>query len=174
MGKVAFSKLGLKVDSNIKTITYGENIVEVKNYLPFENKLELITDILGQSVDENSFYNPMRVKLFMSLEIVYAYTNLTFTQKQKEDPFKLYDSMECSGFFKDVFEAIPECELKEITDAVYETIKNIYNYKNSVMGILDTVSTDYSNLKLDIEGLKQNLAEGNGVEFLQEVLTKLG
>jgi hypothetical protein len=27
----------------------------------------------------------------MSLEIIYNYTNLSFTEKMKEDPFKLYD-----------------------------------------------------------------------------------
>ena len=96
MAKVPFSKLQAKVNGGATRQFYynlaGEEIYyEVKHYLPVQEKLDLVSRIINNSVDDNGFYNPMRVKLYMVLEITYAYTNLSFTEKMKEHPFKLYD-----------------------------------------------------------------------------------
>jgi hypothetical protein len=55
-----------------------------------------------------------------------------------------------------------------------ETIKSIYAYRNSAMGILDAVASDYSNLNLDAHNIQQALADPNNMELLRNVLTKLG
>ena len=179
MAKVAFSKLDLKVNNTENSITHvnnkGEEIIyEVKNYLPIKEKMELVSRIINQSTDDNGFYNPMRVKLFTVLEIVYAYTNLTFTAKQKEDVFKLYDMIISSGLYDTIRSNISEKELKEIKKSVYETITNIYAYRNSVMGILDNVVTDYSTLDFNASEIQKKLADPENLELLRQVLTKLG
>jgi hypothetical protein len=66
MAKVAFSKLDLKVNSEVVEKIYitskGEEIkYEILKYLPYEQKLDLVSRIINQSVDTNNFYNPMRV-----------------------------------------------------------------------------------------------------------------
>jgi hypothetical protein len=142
--------------------------------LPFQEKLELMTKVINQSIDDNGYYNPMRVKMFMTLEIVYAYTNLTFTEKMKEDIFKLYDILVSTNIFEDIIKVIGNKEFKEIKDGIEDTIKNIYEYKNSVLGILDAVSTDYENLNLDALALKENLSDDNNLKLLKDVMTKLG
>ena len=88
MAKIPFTKLDFKVNDNIKIINFknnnGEELkIEVKKYLPVQEKLEMITKIINQSIDENNFYNPVRLKIFTVLEMMYAYTNLSFTAKQK-------------------------------------------------------------------------------------------
>jgi len=40
--------------------------------------------------------------MYFNLYIVYFYTNLNFTDKQKEDPAKLYDQMESNGLITEV------------------------------------------------------------------------
>lgn len=179
MAKVPFSKLQASVDGGASSCFYynkaGDEVYyEVKHYLPFAEKLELVERIINQSVDNNGFYNPMRVKLFMVLEITFAYTNLSFTEKMKEDPFKLYDILVSTGIFTDIIDCIREKDWSEIQENVWATIKNIYDYKNSIMGILENISTDYSGLSLDAAEIQQKLAEGNGVEFLKDVMAKLG
>lgn len=179
MAKVPFSKLQAKVDGGAtKTFYYnlaGEEVYyEVKHYLPIKEKLELISNIINQSVDDNGFYNPMRVKLFLVLEVVYAYTNLSFTEKMKEDPFKLYDILVSTGIFTDVINVIREKDWSEIQENVWSTINNIYNYKNSVVGILDTISSDYSNLNLDASEIQQKLADPENMSLLKDILSKLG
>lgn len=179
MAKVPFSKLQAKVDGGATKNFYynlaGEEVYyEVKHYLPFEEKLELVSRIINNSVDDNGFYNPMRVKLYMVLEITFAYTNLSFTEKMKEDPFKLYDILVSTGIFTDIIDVIREKDWTEIQDNVWSTIKNIYDYKNSILGILETMSNDYSNLSLDASNIQEKLADPENMELLKAVLSKLG
>lgn len=179
MAKVPFSKLQAKVDGGATRIFYynlaGEEVYyEVKHYLPFEEKLELVSRIINQSIDDNGFYNPMRVKYNMVLEIVYAYTNLSFTEKMKEDPFKLYDILVSTGIFTDIINVIREKDWSEIKENVWDTIDNIYKYKNSAMGILEAVSADYSNLSLDATTIKEELSNEDNLKLLRDVVSKLG
>lgn len=179
MAKVPFSKLQAKVDGGVTKNFYynlaGEEIYyEVKHYLPFEEKLELVSRIINQSIDDNGFYNPMRVKYNMVLEIVYAYTNLSFTEKMKEDPFKLYDVLVSTGIFTDIIDVIREKDWSEIKESVWDTIDNIYRYRNSAMGILEAVSADYSNLSLDATAIKEELSNEDNLKLLRDVVSKLG
>lgn len=179
MAKVAFSKLDAKINNDIKKLVYvnskNEQIeYEVKYYLPIKEKLDLISNIINQSSDTNGFYNPMRLKIFTTLEIVFAYTNLNFTAKQKEDPFKLYDLIISNNIFSDIVSAICEEDLSEIYTATTQTIENIYKYKNSVVGILDIITQDYDTLNFDAQGLQQMIGDPNNLAFLKDVLTKLG
>ena len=108
------------------------------------------------------------------MEIVFAYTNISFTDKQKEDPVKLYDIMESNGIFNTVIEAIPKVEYKSIIDGVEECAEAIYTYRNSILGLLDSITSDYNLMDLDITTLQDKLGNAENVEFLKEVLTKLG
>jgi hypothetical protein len=110
----------------------------------------------------------------MVLEVTYAYTNLSFTEKMKEDPFKLYDILISTGIFADIINVINERDWVEIQDSVRSTIKNIYDYRNSVMGILESVKEDYSNLNLDASEIQKKLADPDNMSLLKEVLDKLG
>lgn len=179
MAKVPFSKLQAKVDGGATSIFYynlaGEEVYyEVKHYLPFKEKLELVSNIINKSIDDNGFYNPMRVKFNMVLEIVYAYTNLSFTEKMKEDPFKLYDILVSTGIFTDIVDVIREKDWKEIQENVWSTIDNIYQYNNSFIGLLDTLKTDYNNLNLDAMEIQNSLANPENLTLLKDVLAKLG
>lgn len=179
MAKVPFSKLEVKINGSDCINTYyntkGEEIeYEVKQYLPLKEKIELVQRVINQSVDDNGFYNPMRVKLYLVLEVVYAYTNLSFTAKQKEDPFKLYDLLVSTGIFYEIVDHIREKDWSEIKENVWKTIENIYAYRNSVMGILENISADYSGLSLEASEIQKKLAEGDGINFLQEVMAKMG
>lgn len=179
MAKVPFSKLEAKVcDTSSSPFYYNmkseEIHYEVKYYLPVEEKLEMISRIINQSIDDNGFYNPMRVKIFTVLEVTYAYTNLNFTAKQKENIFKLYDQLVSTGIFQEIKNSIWEEDWKEIEETVIKTIDNIYKYNNSAMGILDNISKDYSNLNLDAMDIQSKLADPNNLDFLKQVITKLG
>lgn len=179
MAKVPFSKLDVKINGSDCVNTYynskGEEIeYEVKQYLPLKEKIDLVQRVINQSVDDNGFYNPMRVKLYLVLEVVYAYTNLSFTAKQKEDPFKLYDLLVSTGIFYEIVDHIREKDWSEIQENVWKTIENIYAYRNSLMGILDNVANDYSNLNLDASEIQQKLADPENMTLLKQVLDKLG
>ena len=174
MAKVSLTKLGLKVNQNVKNIEFNEQIIEVKQYLPINEKLELISSVINSAADENNFSNPVKENVFLTLEILYHYTNINFTDKQKEDPVKLYDLVVSSGLVNKVTDLIPEEELDEVINGVAQSVKAIYTYRNSVLGILESISQDYSNLDLDATEIQEKLADPENMAFLKQVLTKLG
>lgn len=174
MAKIPFSKLGVKVDNEVSLLHWGEYEIEVKKYLPMNEKAEIVSKVINLSADNNGFYNPLRIKVYLTLETVYAYTNISFTEKQKENELKLYDMIISSGLFNEIVRLIPEDEWKDLQNTVWHTISNIYDYKNSVMGVLDAVSADYSNLDLDASEIQKKLSDPENMELLKSILTKLG
>lgn len=174
MAKVSFTKLGLKANQEFKTFNFNEQVIEVKQYLPVNEKLALISNVINQSIDENNFNNPLQVEVFTLLEIVYNYTNINFTDKQKEDSAKLFDMLYSSGFIAEVLDNIPNKEYGEIIEYTNKSIKAYYDYKNSVMGILENISADYSNLNLDATEIQKKLGDPENMALLKDVLTKLG
>jgi hypothetical protein len=75
---------------------------------------------------------------------------------------------------EEIITAIPEEEYSNICSGVWNTIEAIYKYQNSVLGVLDTIKEDYSNLQFDAEEIKTKIGDPNNLELLKNVLTKLG
>ena len=175
MAKVSFTKLGLKLNSEVKTIQFNGQDIEIKQYLPVNDKLELISNVVNASHDgQNNFPNPVKISVFTTLEILYAYTNINFTDKQKEDFEKLYDLVISSGLVAAAVQAIPESEYNEVIKGIKDSIEAIYKYQNSILGILDSISQDYSNLQLDATDIQQKIGDPNNMILLKDILTKLG
>lgn len=175
MAKVAFTKLSLKRKDEVKTVNINNNVIEVKQYLPVNDKLALISRVINLSHDSsNNFANPVQVEVIGTIEIIMAYTNLSFTEKQKEDYAKLYDLLEENGITKDLISAIPEDEYTFLIDGINESIEAVYKYQNSILGILEAVSQDYSNLEFDATKIQQQLADPDNLALLKGVMTKLG
>lgn len=171
---VSFTKLGLSKNNDIKTFTWNEQDIEVKQYLPIQEKLSLITRVLDSCQDANNFVNTGKRQLFLSLETLFAYSNIKFTDKQKEDPAKLYDLLVGSGFMDQFLTHMNDEEWDTLMRWCVDTTEHFYKYRNSVYGILDAISTDYSNLELDADKIKNAMANPEQIGFLKDVLTKLG
>lgn len=174
MAKLAFTKLGLSKNQEVKIVEFNGQDIEIKQYLPVESKLEAIGNVINLSSDENNFANPLKVEIFTVLEIIKGYTNISFTEKQKEDPAKLFDLIVSSGLYGVVINNIPKAEVDTLTKHIDITIDSIYKYRNSLMGILDIISSDYSNLNFDATNIQQKLADPDNLSLLKDVLTKLG
>lgn len=174
MAKVTFSKLGLSKNTEVKEIEWNGQKIEAKQYLPIEEKIDLVSKILNESVDNNGYYNPIRLNIYTNMEIIMTYTNISFTEKQKEDILKLYDLFYGCELVDKIFEIIPEDEVSDITDWTYEAIDNIYDYRNSAAGIMEAIGKDYSNLELDADKIKGDIANPENLTLLKDVLTKLG
>lgn len=174
MAKVAFSKLALKKQEDVKIVKIGNFDIEVKQYLPVNEKLNLIARVLNGAHDENNFPNPIKIEVISTLEIIMAYTNISFTDKQKEDVAKLYDLLDSNGIVNIIIAAIPEEEYNFVIDGIEDTIEAVYTFQNSILGILETISKDYSNLSLDAANLQQQMANKDNLDLLRDILTKLG
>lgn len=174
MAKISFNKLGLKIDDSVSIIKFNEQDIEVKHYLPIDEKLNLISAVINQSADGLKFYNVGKLEVFKLIEIVKYYTNINFTEKQLEDVTKLYDLLSSSGIGDEILAVIPKTELNFIKDTLFDTVNSIYKYNNSVFGILDAVTTDYQNLNFDVSELQKNISNPENLTLLKDVVTKLG
>ena len=174
MAKIGFTKLSLKRKNEVKTITINNNQIEIKQYLPVNEKLDLIARVINGAHDQNNFPNPIKIEVIGTLEMIMAYTNISFTEKQKEDIPKLYDLLEENGVIKDIISQIPEDEYNFIIDGINKTVDAVYTYNNSILGILEAVSKDYSNLDFDATKIQKKMADPENLKLVRDVLTKLG
>ena len=176
MAKPTFAKLGLTKNTEVKTFTYSGQEIEVKQYLPIEDKLELIANAINNTLmtDENRFPNYVKLKMYLKLEIVFKYTNLVFTDKQKEDLPKLYDLLEGNGIIKMIADRLPEYDYLYLEEDAREILAGMHEYNNSIYGVLDTVKNNYSDMKLDVDELRDELANAENLDIVKQVVDKLG
>lgn len=176
MAKPTFAKLGLTKNTEVKIFVYNEQEIEVKQYLPIEEKLELIANAINNvlATDENKFPNYIKLEMYLKLEIVFKYTNLSFTEKQKEDLPKLYDLLAGNHIFDLIDEVLPSKEVLNLQIQANKLFKGIHEYNNSAYGILDNVSKNYSDMELDINKLRNDLATADGLDIIKNVVDKLG
>ena len=174
MAKVSFLKLGLKKNTNIATLVWNDQTIEIKEYLPIVQKSEVVQSIIQESLDDNSFANPIKVKINLVLEVVFAYTNINFTDKQKEDRLALYDLLISSGLWAAIQNIMNNYNyLNTIETDVNATIAELNRHKDSILGVLEAVNQDYSNLQFDVNAITEPLTDPNSLALLKTIATKL-
>lgn len=175
MAKVAFTKLALQRNGESKNWQFNGQTIEVKEYIPIKQKMEIAQSVIQQVIENNNTYMDEFVfRVFMDLEIVFNYTNVSFTDKQKEDLYKLYDLFVSSGFIKELRQQINCDQLDELELYTYETLHNYFNYRNSIYGIMDTMNQDYGSLAKEAEQLRADIVNPSSLGILKETLTQLG
>ena len=141
MNKLTFTKLNLKKKEDIKEIDFNENKIEIKQYLPITDKLDLV-DITLQKSKEDRLYNPLKIDMFFHLNLIYLYTNLTFTDKQREDENKLYDLLESNGLIDLIVAEIPEKEYTILLNKINEKVENELKYNTTAAAIISKIIND--------------------------------
>ena len=172
MANVTFSKLNLKKKEEIKTINFNEQEIEVKQYLPIQDKLDVIYNAISKTEDENRFFNPVKLECYCTLEIVYAYTNIKFTDKQLEDETKLFDLMEENGLFDEIFSAIPEEESEFIMNGCERAAEAIYKFSNSAMGLIEHIVAQRDALSLNLDNFIETIQDPATRETIKALLTQ--
>lgn len=174
MAKIGLTKLGLTKNTEIEKVEWNGEEIEVKQYLPIDDKLAMIAAILNSSIDDNGYYNPAKIYVYTIVNMLDYYTNINFTDKQKEDISKTYDLVAGSGLSVKVFAAINPYEYQQIQGWIRELIDSIYTYKNSIVGMMELIKDDYSNIELDAEKIQETLGDKENLTLLRDVMEKLG
>ncbi len=139
MTKVTYSSLKLKTKEEIKKIE--DTDIEIIQYLPIQDKIDLI-DITLQKAKEGRLYNPIKVDMFFHLNLIYLYTNITFTDKQREDEYKLYDTLQSNGIINQVIAAMDENEYNGLLNMINEKIENELRYNTTAAAIISKIIDD--------------------------------
>lgn len=139
--KVSYTNLKLKINKDVNTLTFEDNNIEILKYLPIKDKYDLISITLQKSFEEG-IYNPIKLDLYFHLYIVYLYTNINFTDKQREDEEKLYDILKSSGLLDEILKHIEVQEYNDLYEYLQETLTIQQAYKQSFMSVLSTFVND--------------------------------
>lgn len=176
MAKVSFSKLGLTKNTDIKNFEYNGQNIEVKQYLPINDKASLVASILNYTLNngENRFPNPLQIEVFTMLLVIEKYTNITFTEKQKEDPAKLFDLITGSNLWELILSNLNTNDYGMLLKYIRESISSYYDYHNSIFGILDSINNDYNGLNFDAAEIQKALGDTENMALLRDVISKLG
>lgn len=167
MAKVTYSSLKLKIKENVKTITFNDLSIEVNQYLPIEDKESLISIVLQNTYDvKNNVYNVIEMDKYFHLYLIYLYTNISFTDKQKEDENKLYDMFKSNGLMDEIIKNIPEDEYNMLYNYLLDEAKNRIKSKRSVVGLIQSLIND---LPTQAEAAKKIMDDFDPQKF-QEVI----
>lgn len=139
--KVSYANMKLKTNTAVNTFEFCGQKIEVLKYLPAVDKYDLLMITLQKSLEGN-IYNEFKLNLYFELNLVYMYTNISFTEKQREDEFKLYDTLRSNGFFELFYEALDDKEYEELFDQIAELKATMEKNKNSVAGIIANIIED--------------------------------
>ena len=141
---VSYASMKLKVNSAVKEVELDSGIkIEVLNYLPIDEKYNLI-EITLQKAYEDGIYNPLKLDMYFSLNLVYLYSNISFTDKQREDENKLYDVLQSNGVLDKIIDAIDDEEYNYLYTLLVETEEKRNEYGKSLIGIIDAMSSTIS------------------------------
>ena len=173
MAKVPYSKLSCKINNDVQVINFNGQDIEVKQYLSIQDKLKLISRVIEICHEEDYNYsNPVKRDVYATIEIIDNYTNISFTEKQKEDVPKLYDAIYSSGLKDAVMKAIPEAEWMAIKDGIEISVQSIYEYQHSILGILDLARQDFSEVDEEASELQQKIRDPKNLDLLKEILNR--
>ena len=141
MAKVSYANLKLKTKEEIKEFDFNGSKIEVLQYLPLQDKIDLI-DITCQKAREDRLYSPIKIDAYFHLHLVYLYTNLTFTEKQREDEYKLYDCLMSNGLIDGVLMNMNKKEYESLLDLLNQKIEDELKYNTTAAAILNQLITD--------------------------------
>ena len=154
-----------------KEITYDGQTFNVRSWIPMEDKLALIGNIINASIDDNTFYNPARLHIFYVMNMVKEYTDIDFKDM---NIMYSYDLLDVSGLWDIIEKYIDENEINFIKQNIKETITNIYAYKNSVLGMIDAMNQKSEDLKVDGEALQKVIGDPENLTLVKQILDNLG
>lgn len=174
MVKVNVTKLNKIKSLDPIDIKIGEETISVVQYLPLEKKLTVMQNIIEQAGNnEEGFYNIVKLSVFYTIEMLRVYTNISFTEKQLEEPQKLYDIIVLNNIWETVKDSIPEKERDYIWDNTCALAREITEYNHSALGILKLMSDDYENLNFDVQEITEKLSDRTNLDLVRNLLTKL-
>lgn len=136
MSEIEFKSLNLKVNDAVKTIKVKDIEIEVKNYLPIEDKMDLI-QIALQQAETDIGYDMILVDVYFYLYLVYFYTNIKFTDEEKEKPLELFDILNSNDIIPAVAGAIPTSEFEDMQEYIHTQLKANSQFKHSLLYLLN-------------------------------------
>ena len=135
MAILNYKDLNLVKLNSFKTFDWKGKKIEILNYLPIEEKYDIVMITLQKSFEEG-IYNPIKLDMYYHLNLVYAFTNLVFTDEDRQDEAKLYDELVSSGFMEEFLKNIDSQVYTEMQEDIENIAELNMEYNNSTASIV--------------------------------------
>lgn len=136
-----YKDLNLKVKTDYNTTKIGNNEIKVLQYLPINDKMDLIQIALQKS-EENGIYNELKLEVYFNLYLIYMYTDLEFTDEEKINEFELYDALNCNDVIPSVIGAMDNEEYDTLLTFLNEMKLANEKYKGSAAALIQSLIQD--------------------------------
>lgn len=141
MAKVSYATLKLKTNTDVDTFDFNGNQIEVLKYLPIADKYDLIA-VTMQKAEQDGTYNELMLDMYFHLHLVYLYTNLSFTDKQREDEMKIYDCLCSTGFMDRFISILNDEEYHYLRSTLQTIVANKVAYNSTIAATVRKVIDD--------------------------------
>lgn len=133
-----YQELNLKKE--IPTVKL-ENGIQVKKRISTSDKIDLIQIALQKS-EEDNLYNEVKLDCYFHLNIVYLYTDIEFSEEDREDEMELYDILDRNDIINQVIAAIGEDEYDDLRSKLTEMKLEFLSYRNTAAAVLTRIVQD--------------------------------
>lgn len=154
--KISFSNLNLKMTDEVFTYDFTPEVkIEIKKYLPIEDKYDLIS-IAMQNSYENGHFNNLKLDMYFHLYLVYMYTNLEFTDAQKDNPTKLYDVLYSNGLIDQIITRMDSEEYDYLIGMIGKEVDKAEKYNNTIASVINNFINE---LPVNAEKAKETIEQ---------------
>lgn len=148
--------LNLVIEDNKSGFDIGGKTIEVKHYLPIESKVNLIQIAVQQSISENGFINPVLLDAYFNLYVVFYYSDIEFTDEDKQNALSIYDLLESNGIIAKVEAGIPQDEFEDLFNLCTEYSNKYDKYINSTLNIVNTIIESFPKRMDEVKEIIEN------------------
>lgn len=161
-----YSDLNLHLNKNVNTISIQPGIdINILKYLPIEDKNDLIQLAL-QNSEENGIYNLLKLDMYFKVYTILSYTDLEFTDEEKENPTLIYDYLNSNGILDCIINSITKEEWAYLTDKLNSTLTMKVTYRNTITSVLNSF---IENLPGNAKAAKDIIENFNPEQFMNVI-----
>lgn len=134
MSKISF--LTMNEECNIINLAPDVQI-KVLQYLPIEQKNDII-QLTMQNSEENGLFNQLLLDMYFHLYICYLYTDIDFTEEEKDNAPATFDILMSSGVINQVISAMNPDEYKTLHQVLTTAVENKTKYKSTIASVINS------------------------------------
>ena len=125
-----FTDLQLNLNYKEQEVSYNNQTIKVKQYLPAEDRIDLITLAIQQAYADGN-YNAARAEVYFYLYLVFYYTDIEFTDEEKTNVFDTYDKLDSNDLIDSIIVAIGKERFNELFEDFQKTVQVYEKYRLS-------------------------------------------
>lgn len=156
------------------TINFRDKEYSIKEFVPIEEILKTIQIVMDLSLaPEFGMYMPGPLMVYTKIFGARLFMGIEFTEDELDNALSLYDELVQAN----IEVPITNDSYATFINLLNNTVKKLEKYQTSAYGILDSLKKDYNNLDHDVEKiqeLQEKIKNKESVEFLSEVMDKMG